>query len=492
MRKLLKPILKLFFNPNPLIQALHRQVAAERRTPARPRRVERALLRGAPQPRARDDAHGIEVKNLKMRLESLTSRLDFDERRCARSRASCSTGPGPCARARQPRRTRRRAIAAAAEPRGATAAAAAVPTRRRRTPAPAARPTRAPAAGASARAAGARRADGGGQRRGARRAPMRARRRAARQPAALRRLPATPPTRGRGPDTERSEARDRRPALRRRHQRRRRAARPVHRRAPRPRHVDVEVLTTCARDYITWRNELPAGVRDVNGVPSGVSRSSRERDPREFGRLSSACSSGRIRSPTSSRGSTAEGPTSPALIATSAPAPRSTTSSSSATGTTTRSTAPRGADQGHPRPDGRARRRDRPVDLRPVFRGVRAIMYNSFEERALIQAVAGNPTCPGVVVGVGSEVPEPQRMPRGSGRSSARRPFAIYVGRIDENKGCASCSTSSSVRRADSARRPRPRAHRASRHPDPDHPRIHHLGFLPTRTSSTRSPPPTC
>ena len=25
-------------------------------------------------------------------------------------------------------------------------------------------------------------------------------------------------------------------------------------------HIDVEVLTTCATDYVTWRNELPSGV----------------------------------------------------------------------------------------------------------------------------------------------------------------------------------------------------------------------------------------
>lgn len=33
------------------------------------------------------------------------------------------------------------------------------------------------------------------------------------------------------------------------------------------RHVQVEVLTTCARDYITWRNEREPGVEAVNGVP---------------------------------------------------------------------------------------------------------------------------------------------------------------------------------------------------------------------------------
>ena len=32
------------------------------------------------------------------------------------------------------------------------------------------------------------------------------------------------------------------------------------------RHAEVEVLTTCSADYVTWRNELPAGVEQVNGL----------------------------------------------------------------------------------------------------------------------------------------------------------------------------------------------------------------------------------
>ena len=41
----------------------------------------------------------------------------------------------------------------------------------------------------------------------------------------------------------------------------------------------------------------------------------------------------------------------------------------------------------------------------PIFRGVRALMFNSHEERAMLQHAAGR-DLPGVVVGIGSDVPE--------------------------------------------------------------------------------------
>jgi hypothetical protein len=77
LRKLLRPILKLFFNPNPLIEALHMQSKLN---------AQQAAL----EPLYYEVIHnlvlettrlGIEVKNLKMRVESMSSRLDFDERR---------------------------------------------------------------------------------------------------------------------------------------------------------------------------------------------------------------------------------------------------------------------------------------------------------------------------------------------------------------------------------------------------------------------------
>lgn len=88
VRKLLLPILKLFFNPNPLIQALNIQSQLNAGVAEREARRDSARFQF-------DRLHyevmhnlvvettrlGIEVKNLTMRLESLTSRLEFTERR---------------------------------------------------------------------------------------------------------------------------------------------------------------------------------------------------------------------------------------------------------------------------------------------------------------------------------------------------------------------------------------------------------------------------
>jgi glycosyltransferase involved in cell wall biosynthesis len=114
----------------------------------------------------------------------------------------------------------------------------------------------------------------------------------------------------------------------------------------------------------------------------------------------------------------------------------------------------------------------------PVFRGVRAIMYNSLEERALIQSVANNADVPGVVVGVGSNIPERVQPWRAKRKFNLKRAYAFYIGRIDENKGCAELFDYFT--------------RYAAMYPDgldlvlagspvipiPKHPRIKHLGFV--------------
>ena len=48
----------------------------------------------------------------------------------------------------------------------------------------------------------------------------------------------------------------------------------------------VEVVTTCATDYITWKNDHPPGTSSVGGVTVHRFRGAASRDPIRFGRLS--------------------------------------------------------------------------------------------------------------------------------------------------------------------------------------------------------------
>jgi hypothetical protein len=88
IRRLLNPILKLFFNPNPLIQALN--IQSRLNTMYGEREARREATRRAFDQLQYELMHNlviettrmsIEVKNLKMRVESLASRLEFNERR---------------------------------------------------------------------------------------------------------------------------------------------------------------------------------------------------------------------------------------------------------------------------------------------------------------------------------------------------------------------------------------------------------------------------
>src|SRR5438552_2483485 len=77
IRRLLRPVLKLLFNPNPLIHALHIQAKLNTMNAERDGlyfEVTHNLV-------IETTRLGIEGKNLTMRLESLASRLEFNERR---------------------------------------------------------------------------------------------------------------------------------------------------------------------------------------------------------------------------------------------------------------------------------------------------------------------------------------------------------------------------------------------------------------------------
>ncbi|MCY4602165.1 MAG: glycosyltransferase [Acidobacteria bacterium] len=246
------------------------------------------------------------------------------------------------------------------------------------------------------------------------------------------------------------------------------------------RHADVEVLTTCARDYVTWRNEYQPGAESVNGLTVRRFPVSQPRSPGDFGRLSELVFTRRHSLRDELKWLSAEGPTSPALV---------------------EHLRLHGHDYdyclffsyryyhayhgiravGHRALLVPTAERDPALGLAifgPTFRGVRAIFYNSFEERALIQEISGNQAVPGVVVGVGSQIPPQASVRRFRDETGIRRRFALYVGRIDENKGCAELFSHYQRYAAGGGRLELVLAG-APIMPVPEHPRIHSLGFVP-------------
>jgi glycosyltransferase involved in cell wall biosynthesis len=246
------------------------------------------------------------------------------------------------------------------------------------------------------------------------------------------------------------------------------------------RHGEVEVLTTCATDYVTWRNELPPGVEQVDGVSVRRFRVKHERDPRVFGRRQERVFEQRHSIGDELDWLDAEGPTSPALVDHIAKhageyafclffSYRYYHAFYGARASAERAILVPTAE------------RDATIGLsifQPLFRNVRAVMYNSPEERAMIHAVSGNESVPGVVVGVGSDVPNSPQPARFRQKYNIRGPFAVYVGRIDQNKGCKELFEFFDAYLKDPHGKLSLVLIGNSLLPIPEHPRIRHLGFL--------------
>lgn len=209
------------------------------------------------------------------------------------------------------------------------------------------------------------------------------------------------------------------------------------------RHASVDVLTTCASDDETWANEFKSGKETINGVNVHRFRVSRSRRGKTSARLGERVFREMHSFADELKWIDAEGPASPGLV---------------------RHLRKHGESYdfclffdyrfchsfygAHAVPS-RAiliprAERDQAIGVRvfrDVFRGVRAILYNSPEERSLIQKVADNPQVPGVIVGAGVDAPQNVQPARFKQKHNLRGNFALYIGRIDERRGCAELFT---------------------------------------------------
>jgi glycosyltransferase involved in cell wall biosynthesis len=206
------------------------------------------------------------------------------------------------------------------------------------------------------------------------------------------------------------------------------------------RYYKVEVLTTCAYDYITWANHYKAGTEEINGITVRRFKVRRKRNPQRFGRIQEFIFNRAHEEEDELRWLKEEGPYSPRLISYIKAREREYDyfiffsyryyhSYHGISAVPRKSILVPTAE------------RDPVVELmifRDFFKKPRALMYNSWEEKEMINGVSGNESVPGVVVGVGTELPDEStiKAQRFREKFGIEGPFVLYIGRIDENKGC--------------------------------------------------------
>jgi len=203
-------------------------------------------------------------------------------------------------------------------------------------------------------------------------------------------------------------------------------------------YCDVEVLTTRALDYLTWENHYPEDKDVVHDVPVRRFSVSRTRDPEEFGHLQNFILENEHQEKDEFEWLEMEGPLSTSLLRYIKKHKRTYDyfiffsyryyhSYWGISAVSHKSILVPTAEH------------DPIVHLRifkDLFRKPQAFIYNSFEEREMINMLAHNEHILGDVVGVGTEVP-----PHSSGKEFRQKynikgDYLLYIGRIDENKGC--------------------------------------------------------
>ena len=204
-------------------------------------------------------------------------------------------------------------------------------------------------------------------------------------------------------------------------------------------HAEVEVLTTCALDYVEWKNHYPEGESVLSGVRVTRFPVARQREILQFAKLSE-----RLHDPSHAPADEEawmdeQGPYCPALrdhvVKALAAATFDaviffsyrywTTARTLRPSPTPLILAPTAEDDGLYR-----------LGLfRPPFEAADQMAFNSVEERQMLETALGRPLH-GDIVGVGSALPSEMNAAAFRSKFGIHGPFLLYVGRIDLNKGC--------------------------------------------------------
>jgi len=203
-------------------------------------------------------------------------------------------------------------------------------------------------------------------------------------------------------------------------------------------HWEIEIITTCARDYISWKDFYPAGRQEINGITVWRFPVDHPRRIRWFNLYSRKVLKGKASVLAELKWMYRQGPYSTALL-------NFIESQRDSYHyflfftylyCTTFFGLPLVPEKAILMPTAH----DEPPIYLKIFRSLfhlpRGLIYNSPEEEALVEGLFKNCHIPHIIGGLGVEIPKggPSRAP---GRSvGLDEPYLLYIGRVDVNKGC--------------------------------------------------------
>jgi glycosyltransferase involved in cell wall biosynthesis len=202
----------------------------------------------------------------------------------------------------------------------------------------------------------------------------------------------------------------------------------------------ITVLTTCARDYVTWRNELPEGESALNGVRVRRFKVAEERDLAAFNRYAEPLYERAASAAEESEWLRRQGPYVPELVRHLQEAEQAGRYHAvvfftylyypTVAGLKVAARNSVLVPTAHDEPALRLRL------FAEVFAAPRALAFCSRPEAALVSERFGLAGRPHAVTGVGVEVSERPAVEAFKIRHDLTGPYVVYAGRIDAGKGC--------------------------------------------------------
>jgi glycosyltransferase involved in cell wall biosynthesis len=242
----------------------------------------------------------------------------------------------------------------------------------------------------------------------------------------------------------------------------------------------VEVFATRALDYLEWKNHYPKGTEVVNGIPVHRSTVKRTRNARVFASLSNICFHEAHTREEEIAWVRENGPFSPELVQ-AVKAARERFDRilfycyryyHSFHG------VPAVADRAILVPTAEEDPAIHLEVMKPLFRAPRGLVYLTPEEQALVEDASGNASVPSVVIGSGVNLPERDPTLDFRKKHGLERPFVLYVGRVDRNKGALTLFAYFKKFLEESQADVDLVLAGRSVVPIPEHPRIRHVGFV--------------